>query len=542
MIPTVHYTTLISALKRLPNCPGVYLFKDGNGTIVYIGKAKDLKKRGASYVQRLGSDIKVDALFAASQTVEHQATSSELEALLLEAKLIQSNQPKYNVLLKSGQPFVYLFISSGKLPELKIVRSNKQKGTYFGPFLEKTYARKVYDFLIKTFHLKLCKKKIENGCLDYHMGLCSGFCRSGFDSDAYRARLEMAKQSLQQGHKKFLVQLKKQIDDHSKCLEFERAQELYGYYQAFERVFESIDHKPADLEHVARKDIWILSSDKKQLFVFNEYASVLKKKRVFYMPFDADEVDAEMMLEYFMGYYRLYTPPATILSNVELGIPSEIDVIQAFLQTWHEKDYRIKIICPIEGHDASLVRLGLVHAETEQAKQATLAASLKRLLALPREPRTIDCFDISHKQGMFMVGSCVRFTDGKPDKQQFRHFHIKTVEHQDDYACLREIVARRYKDKTNVPDLVVIDGGKGQLSAVADLIPGIECISLAKREETVFSNRFPDGKKLDQKSHAGQMLIALRDYAHHFAISFHRHIQRSSLVIKSSNQKSKDQT
>lgn len=199
-------------------------------------------------------------------------------------------------------------------------------------------------------------------------------------------------------------------------------------------------------------------------------------------------------------------------------------------------------MCPIEGHDASLVRLGLVHAETEQAKQATLAASLKRLLALPREPRTIDCFDISHKQGMFMVGSCVRFTDGKPDKQQFRHFHIKTVEHQDDYACLREIVARRYKDKTNVPDLVVIDGGKGQLSAVADLIPGIECISLAKREETVFSNRFPDGKKLDQKSHAGQMLIALRDYAHHFAISFHRHIQRSSLVIKSSNQKSKDQT
>ena len=199
---------LISLVKKLPAMPGVYLFKDAQGQVLYVGKAKNLKKRGAQYIQNIGSDVKVDSIFASSNAVEHRVTQTELEALLLEAKLVQLYQPRFNVLLKSGQPFVYLFIPTGSLPELKIVRNQRQKGTYVGPFLEKGAARKVYDFLIKTFHLKLCKKKIENGCLFYHMGLCAGACRPDFDKEAYLHRLELAKQSLLQGHKKFLADLK----------------------------------------------------------------------------------------------------------------------------------------------------------------------------------------------------------------------------------------------------------------------------------------------------------------------------------------------
>ena len=518
---------LVEQIKKLPSLPGVYLFKDEQDQIVYIGKAKNLKKRGAQYVQRLGIDVKIDSIFASSVTVDHTITANELEALLLEAQLIQSHQPRYNVLLKTGQPFVYLFISSGSLPELKIVRNQKQKGTYFGPFLEKTTARKVFDFLVKTFCLKICKKKIENGCLYYHMGLCSGSCRPDFDKDDYLRRLELAKNALKQGHKKFLAHLKKQIAEHSAKQEFEKSRELHLYYMAFERVFEALDHKPTDIEDIARKDIWILDHESHQLFVFSERNGVLKKRRVFLLPFDQEAAYDEALEEFFLSFYRVFVPPATILSNFDLG--EDKDVFQDFLKTWHKRDYDVSIIHPTQGHFAALVRLGTVHVQQEVARQISLPRALKLLLKLPHEPHTIDCFDISHKQGMFMVGSCVRFADGQPDKNSFRRFHIKTVEGQDDYASLREIVGRRYHTDADLPDLILIDGGKGQLNAVADLFPAAEFVSLAKREETIFSKRFMAGKKLDQKSYAAQVLIALRDYAHHFAISFHRETERKQL-------------
>jgi excinuclease ABC subunit C len=518
---------LVSQVKKLPALPGVYLFKDDHGEVLYIGKAKNLKKRGSQYIQSIGSDVKVDSIFASSALVEHRITETELEALLLEAKLVQLHQPRFNVLLKSGQPFVYLFIPSSSLPELKIVRNQKQKGTYVGPFLEKGAARKVYDFLVKTFHLKLCKKKIENGCLFYHMGLCAGACRPDFDKKAYLQRLDFAKQSLLQGHKKFLADLKARIAEHNKRLEFEKSRELHAYHQAFERVFESMEQKPVDVEHVSRADIWILTEDQKELFVFAERSSVLKKKRVFYFPFDV-QVDQETLAEYFLSFYRTYIPPATILVNFELG--DDVAVYQDFLREFHHKTYPITIQKPVGGHFAALIRLGLAYVQQERVRQHTLPRALKMLLKLPIEPHTIDCFDISHTQGRFMVGSCVRFKDGQPDKANFRHFHIKTLTTQDDYAALREIVFRRYHSHMDeLPDLILIDGGKGQLHAVADLFPQTEFASLAKKEETVFSLRLPEGKILDQKSHAGQVLIALRDYAHHFAITFHRATERAEL-------------
>jgi excinuclease ABC subunit C len=506
--------------KRLPQKPGVYLFKDNSDHIFYIGKAKNLKNRVRSYFQKKDSDWKIASIIESSTKIDYIETQNELAAMLLEAELIQANQPKFNILLKSGQPFIYLLITSPlkKLPELKITRNKKEKGTYFGPFLEKTPARKVYDFLIKTFRLKLCKKKIENGCLDYHLGICAGSCRPDFDKNSYLQRLELAKMALKQGHKNFLQYLKTKIEEHNKKLEFEKSKELNDFYQAFQTVFESLDTStPA--KTLVTKDIWILTPDKKNLFLFSEKNAAIKKKYLFYLPLEQDQ---NQYLEYFKSYYRSFICPNTILVNFDID-KSEKELLGSFLQKWHKRE-TVSIIHPDSGHFLNLVNLAAIHAEQELRKQKNVTAALKNLLLLPVEPHTIDCFDISHKQGMFMVGSCIRFLDGQPDKKNFRHFKIKTVDFQNDYACLQEIVTRRYKDSKELPDLILIDGGKGQLSAITKILPEAEVASLAKKEETIFSKRIPHGKKLNLQNYAAQILIALRDYAHHFAISYHRKI------------------
>lgn len=520
---------LTASIKSLPNTPGVYQFKDEHGQIVYIGKAKSLRKRVMNYLQRQGYELKADLIIAASVQLDFIQTKTELEAMLLEARLIQSHQPKFNVLLKSGQPFLYILITSSKTPELKLVRNQQLKGSYFGPFLEKGPARKVYDFLLKTFRLKQCKKKIENGCLDYHMGLCAGSCRSDFDRAAYCQRMELARMSLKQGHAKFLAYLQEQIEASNREQTFEKSRELHGYYKAFASVFDALDTKGVNNRKLDHKDIWILTSDRRTLFLFDEVNGAFKRREVFYFPFMDDVVQEQayeqLTLEHMTSFYRSHIPSATIFVNFDLN-DHERELLEKFVHEWHQLNYDVAVTQPVEGHGAALVRLGKLHAQQDEEKRLSLGRQLRVLLKLHFEPKTIDCFDISHKQGLFMVGSCVRFKNGEPDKEGLRKFHIKTVHQIDDYASLREIVARRYADATELPDLILIDGGKGQLNAVQDLFPHAEFACLAKREETIFSNRIPEGRKLDLKSFVGQMLIALRDYAHHFAISFHRSIEK----------------
>ncbi len=520
---------LADKIKRLPQVSGVYFFKNSSGEIVYIGKAKNLRTRVSQYLNTVDHDLKSNLILSESTDIDFEVTENELTAMLLEAKLIQSYQPKHNILLKSGQPFLYLMITTGKLPELKLTRSKKQRGTYFGPFIEKGPARKVFNFLEKTFRLKLCKQKIENGCLYYHMGVCSGFCRTDFDEAGYRERIELAKKALQQGHKKFLQMLLDAIALENKNLNFEKSRELYTYYQAFDRVFESLDTIPAHAERVGKKAIWAFTSNQRALFVFEERSSALINKQTFYFPFDdADDVRAERVLEYIESFYRTFRPPAIILTNFIVDA-DEMRTFAAFLKIWYKIDTPEIIMQPTTGHYERLVRLASVQANEMFKKKMNLSRMLQKLLLLSEPPRTIDCFDISHKQGIWMTGSCVRFTDGMPDKDKCRRFKIKTVERQDDYACLREIVQRRYEMTNDFPDVILIDGGKGQLNAVQFLYPDVVFVSLAKREETIFSRAFPEGKVLNQTTYAAQILMALRDYAHHFALNYHRLLEEKDI-------------
>lgn len=515
---------LLEQIKALPVSPGVYLFKDVSRQIVYIGKAKNLRNRVNQYVQRLEIDLKSQLIFEVAVAVDHIVTMTELDALLLEAQLIQNHRPRFNVLLKDGQPFLWLMIAPrliDDLPVLELVRNKKKRGQYFGPFLEKGHARQVHDFLIKTLRLKLCGKKIDGGCLYYHLGSCAGSCRLDFDAQGYRDRMGLAQLALQKGHQKFLQHLRDEIALTNRALQFERSRDLYAHLQAFERVFDALSSKGSGAALYVKKDIWVLSCDGSELYFFEERDGVLKQREYFYFYVHQDtELHAETIKEYFLSVYRHRRPAHVILTNVDFG--TEAQLFQAFLQLLHGLDHEPSMQVPHEGHYAQIMKMALIQVEQDRAKRQSLGIALKKLLLLPREPLSIDCFDISHKQGTFMVGACVRFINGKPEPDKFRRFKIKTVDGQNDYASLREIVARRYSSGEDIPDLILIDGGKGQLHAVDDLFPGVEFAALAKREETVFSGRIPDGKVLDKQTFAGQVLIALRDYTHHFAISYHR--------------------
>lgn len=412
--------------EHIPQAPGVYLFKKEQ-EILYIGKAKALRRRVASYFSKRHVDWKIEALLQEYTHIEHLITGSEQEALLLEAKLIQDIQPRFNVLLKSGQPFIYLVATRDqKIPELLIVRNKKVVGTYYGPFIHKRQARNVHQYLIRTFRLSRCKQKNSTGCLQYHIGYCAGTCLADFDEAAYRFRVELACSLLENKYEETLAVLKKQIAEYSNVREFEKAAHLYTYMQNIDTIFATLRTKFGD--HTYKK------------------------------------------------YFSRCAPTL------------------------------------------------------DQAYQEGLAHTMQQLFILPKPPLIIDCFDISHFQSSFMVGACIRFNHGLPDKNKFRRFAIKTLKRQNDYAALQEIVQRRYRNNQDLPDLILIDGGKGQLSTIAQIMPHVPVISLAKKEELIFSQTLTEPVALTLHSDIGKLFIALRDYTHHFAISYHQLLRKKHAV------------
>lgn len=430
MVEKLHKTT------HLPTVPGVYFFIDEYGKILYIGKAKNIKQRVLSYF-RPTENNKIQQLTDQYHHISYITTNSELQALLLEATLVHQHKPPFNTLLKEGNPFLYLvFIKPTKdneLPRLELVRTKKYKNAnYYGPFIAKKDARKLFDYLLNTFQLYLCNKKIPSGCLDYHINRCAGICMENFDVDGYRSRLTAAEALLQGKKTECLSFLNDQIKKYNRQLLFEKSRTTANQIETLTQLFEALSNKQK----------------------MNLYKEQLK----------------------------------TIL---EASLPNP-------------------------------------EAYNKAAKQ------LQELLQLPTAPQTIDCFDISHCQSHQIVAAAVRFTNGKPDHAAYRRFIIRSITQQDDYKALKEAVTRRYKNPADLPDLVMIDGGKGQRAAACPLIPNTTCISLAKREERLFSQNNPEGVLLDPASPAGALLITLRNHTHNQAIGLHR-IRAKKTLTKRSN-------
>lgn len=530
--------TLKNMIADAPRTPGVYQFKAPDGAILYIGKARVLRARLKSYISGYGSDWKATSLLDASDSIEHIETESELAAMLLEARLIQSYQPPFNVLLKTGQPYTYFCVTNDTLPQFVLTRNKSQKGTYFGPFIEKTAARRAYRFLQEAFRLQLCNKNIPGGCLAFHMKRCAGSCRSDFDRDGYVARLALLKRALRAPRTKMLAEFDQRIAQANTELAFEQAAQLVNYRKAVETMYDSLATKfdrETSLQRLADRDVWVWEPATEaepfaHLFVFRERQGVLTKARVFCLL--GEFGSPAFLTEYMSSYYRLYRPAPQILVSHEIEQP---ELLADFVTAWHECTLPVVVSAPARAAQHELMLLARAQARHELNKKTVAGAQLRTMLKLKKTPRRIDCFDISHKQGHAMVGACVRFVNGQPETKSIRHFHIKTVPGNNDYASLQEVVQRRYGHGEPLPDLIVIDGGKGQLSSVREVIgwrlegTDTDLISLAKREETVFSEVYPEGKVLNQKSLAAQLLIALRDYAHHRAVSFHRGTERRKM-------------
>ena len=407
---------MIEKPKKLTTKSGVYMFKNIKEQIIYIGKAKNISLRITSYFNQ-PADYKTSLLLQEATNLETIPTSSEIEALYLEAELIKKYQPKYNKLLKEGNPFIYLFFSEEKIPTLSIVRIKKKKGTYIGPFLSKNAAHSVYNFLMSTFKLKLCKKKIAQGCLEYHIDLCAGFCMNEFDLEFYEFRLAFAKYLLQKNPQQALQSLDAEIKLAAKNLQFEHAQHLLKYKQNFEQ-------------------------------------------------------------------------------------------IDRTLQTLADMPSKQKI--------------------PDTQKNLALLMAMQKRLHLKHVPYVIDCFDISHMQGMAIVGSCIRYVHGVPEPKSFRRFQVKTLIDQDDCKALAEIVQRRYKTGLEFPNLIIVDGGKGQISAIKPYVGTAELVGLAKKEETIISADFKNFIQLDVKRPEDALILQIRDKTHQFAISYHR--KKRSLI------------
>ncbi len=532
-LPTEH--------QQLPDLPGVYRYYNKDGKLIYVGKAKSLKKRVGSYFSKsTGLNQKTRRMVREIHTIEITIVNSEFDALLLENNLIKKSQPRYNVLLKDDKTYPYLLLTDEPFPRIYPTRRViPSKGTYYGPFASVKAMNNVLDLILSLFTIRTCKldlapEKIAASkykvCLEYHLGNCKGPCEGLQDEKNYLADIEQARNILKGNLGIAKSFFKEHMQAAASALDYETAQrfkeklDLLEKYQAKSLVI----NPNAD-----SLDVFAIVSEEK--FAFVNYLRIkngaitlsktveLKKK--------LDETDQELLLTAIVRLRDQFQSDAReVLVNVE----------------FEDSPEGLHLTLPKIGDKRKLIELSLKNALYYKKEKALLAGEtkdkknrvllqLQQDLSLSELPTHIECFDNSNIQGSNPVASMVCFKDGKPAKKEYRHYHIKTVTGPNDFASMEEVVYRRYKrmaqEEMALPQLVVIDGGKGQLSsAVAalkriDLYGKIPIIGIAKRLEEIY---FPGDiypLYIDKKSESLRLIQRIRDEAHRFAITFHRNLR-----------------
>ena len=513
-------------LATLPHNPGCYLFSDEAGTIIYIGKAKDLKKRVTSYFQKKDHDAKTEALVANIASLDLMLTNTETEALILENTLIKKHQPHYNIDLKDAKRFAYIELTKEPYPRIGIARrTTKGEATYFGPFVSAMARDEVLKVIKRIFAIRPCRKLPKRACLRYHMGSCSGPCIKAVTEEEYRVQVERASALLRGKSAELLRTLQDEMAERSQRMEYERAMTLRNQIAAIERLGER--------QHVARpretdEDViaYTVSGDTMYLMVFVVERGLLSGKQEYSFDYREDAFD-----EFLVQYYADNIPPT------ELILPHEVDeALPAYLS--ERKGKAVHVTVPKSGEKKKLLEMVEKNIEHSFLKNELKVKDLQANLNLPEPPAVIECFDISHLSGTSMVGSMVQFRNGVPDKKNYRRFLIKTVEGIDDFASIAEVVRRRYKrlveEDAEMPDLIIVDGGKGQLSSATgveeELGIDIPVVAIAKREEEIWLPGEILPLRLDPKGMALHYVQEMRDEAHRFAIAYNRLLRKKKLV------------
>lgn len=532
----------------LPDHPGVYKYFNEENELIYVGKAKSLKKRVSSYFNKnTGVNLKTKRMVKEIRRIEITLVDSELDALLLENNLIKKIQPKYNILLRDDKTYPYLLITKEGFPRIFPTRKLiPKRGTYFGPFASVKAMNNVLDlirelFTIRTCNLDLSYIKINEGkykvCLEYHIGNCQGPCVGNQLESAYLKDLEHAKHILKGNLGIAKTYFKQEMQTFAENLEFEKAQRMKDKLDLLEKYqAKSLITNPT----ISNLDVCTLVSDEKTAYVnymrvkngaMITSKNVELKKRL-------DETEEELLITALVRLQDQFQSDAEeVLVNIEVENP--IEGLNLTLPKIGDKkkllDLSLKNALYYKKEKALLIGLN-------QDKKDRVIKQLQQDLSLQEIPDHIECFDNSNIQGTNPVASMVCFLNGKSAVKEYRHFHIKTVEGPNDFASMKEIVGRRYKrlleEGKSLPKLVVIDGGKGQLSSAVEALQELgiygkmPIIGIAKRLEEIY---FPGDSypiHIDKKSESLKLLQRIRDEAHRFAITFHRNV-RSKNAFKS---------
>ncbi|MGE4346446.1 MAG: excinuclease ABC subunit UvrC [Flavobacteriaceae bacterium] len=544
----MHSTKQIQ-LHTHPDNPGVYQYYEKDGKLLYVGKAKNLKKRVASYFTKMHENGKTRVLVKKIATVKHIVVATESDALLLENNLIKKYQPKYNVMLKDDKTYPWLCIKNESFPRVFATRNKVNDGSeYFGPYTSFKTVHTILDLIKELYQLRTCNYELTPSnikaekfkvCLEYHLKNCKGPCE-GYESEGeYLEKIKGVREILKGNFKDSLHRFKKMMSTYAQNLEFEEAQRIKEKIE----VLENYQSKSTIVNpKISNVDVFSIVSDDSFAYVnflqishgaiIRSHTMEIKKK--------LDETDKHLLELAVIEIRERFR-----LDTKEIILPLELDLGD-----------KIKVIVPKLGDKKQLLDLSERNAKyfrLDQLKQVKitdpdrhtnrLMAQMKSDLRLSVEPRHIECFDNSNIQGTNPVAACVVFKDGKPSKKDYRHFNIKTVDGPNDFASMEEVVYRRYKrlldEGASLPDLIIIDGGKGQLSSalksleVLGLRDKIAIVGIAKRLEELFYPNDPYPLYLDKKSETLKIIQQLRNEAHRFGITFHRQ-KRSNAALKTS--------
>ncbi|MCM3054025.1 MULTISPECIES: excinuclease ABC subunit UvrC [Bacillaceae] len=526
-------------LALLPNQPGCYLMKDRQGTIIYVGKAKILKNRVRSYFT--GShDGKTQALVNEIEDFEYIITSSNIEALILEMNLIKKHNPKYNVMLKDDKSYPFIKLTVERHPRLIITRKvKKDKGKYFGPYPNVFAAKETKKLLDRLYPLRKCSTLPNRVCLYYHIGQCLAPCVNNISEETYKEMTDEITKFLNGGYTEVKKQLTEKMMEASEALDFERAKEYRDKISAIETTMEK---QKMTMQDFVDRDVFGYAVDKGWMCVqvFFIRQGKLIERDVSMFPF-YDDPEEEMLT--FLGQF--YEKPNHFKPK-EILLSKEVDGELA------KELLGVKIIQPARGQKKELVQLATKNATAALKEKFYLIErdeerTIKAIEKLGQEmgiypPYRIEAFDNSNIQGTNPVSAMVVFINGKPDKKQYRKYKIKTVEGPDDYESMREVVRRRYsrvlKENLPLPDLILIDGGKGQIEAAKDILQNelnleIPVAGLVKDDKHQTSNLlFGDPLEvvpLTRNSQEFYLLQRIQDEVHRFAITFHRQLRGKTL-------------
>ncbi len=537
--------TILQKSKTLPNSPGVYQFVDNQGNIIYVGKAKNLKKRVNSYFTK-NQTGKTKVLVSKIFDIKHIVVETETDALLLENSLIKKYQPKYNVIMKDDKTYPWICIKNEHFPRVFLTRNVIKDGSeYFGPYTSVKTARALLDLIHHLYPIRSCKlnlhpekikqKKYEV-CLDYHIGICKAPCIGLQTENDYDESIKQIRNIIKGNFKNSLNYFKEQMVQFADNLEFEKAQEI-------KEKLDSLQNYQARSTVVNPKinnvEVYNIVSDETAAYVnflqvghgsiVRSHTLEIKKKMN-----ESDKEILELAIVEIRRRFQVFTN--------EIYIPFEIDILTDIKKTIPQIGDKKRLL--------ELSKRNAVYYRLEKIKQLQLTdpdkhvnrimKQMKADLRLPVEPRHIECFDNSNIQGTNPVAACVVFKNGKPSKKDYRHFNIKTVEGANDFASMEEIIERRYKrlldEKQPLPQLIIIDGGKGQLSSAVkslkklDLYGKIAIIGIAKRLEEIYYPNDSIPLYLDKKSETLKIIQRARDEAHRFGITFHRKKRMNSTL------------